>query len=94
MADFYTSSPRRYIVTEMDHVNDTVLLGEETSAHILKINIIKKVYSKYAFPQLSEYRLGGVSLLTPELVFVALNTDKTPADLSMSKANSSNVPST
>ena len=77
-----TTSIHSYRFFTMDHVNDTVLLGEETSAHILKINIIKKVYSKYAFPQLSEYRLGGVSLLTPELVFVALNTDKTPADLS------------
>ena len=78
----HTTSIHSYRFFTMDHINNTVLLGEETGAHIMKIDIINKMYSKYAFPQLREYRLGGVSLLTPELVFVAVNTDETPGDLS------------
>ena len=78
----HTAAIHSFRFFTMDYKHDTAFLGEETGAYIMKIDIIKRLYSKYAFPQLREYRLGGVSLLTPELVFVALNTDKTPADLS------------
>ncbi|KAI6656970.1 Caspase-9-like isoform X3 [Oopsacas minuta] len=66
----------------MDHFNGTILLGEETGGHILIIDLDKQVWTKYAYPQLIGHKLGGLSLLAPNLLFVAVNTDKIPGDLS------------
>ena len=73
---------QKYRFFTIDHFNETVVLGEENAGHILIIDIKKLVWTKFLYPRLAGLQLGGISLLSPDLLFVSVNTSKSPAELS------------
>ena len=73
---------QRYRFFTTDHFNETVILGEENAGHIMILDLNKLVWTKYLYPRLVGLQLGGISLLSPDLLFVSVNTSKIPSDLS------------